>query len=63
MVRFVEKAAYKTNSKCLSCDFKINCALCPAKASLESGEEESSPEYFCALTKKRQENLIEKAIA
>jgi len=63
LARGAEKAIYKTNSKCLSCDLRLNCVTCPAKAELESGEEESSPEYFCTLTKMRQEDFISQAIS
>lgn len=44
---------YKTDSKCQSCKNKEHCYHCPARAYLETGDEEAPVEYFCALAKLR----------
>ncbi|MFA7114686.1 MAG: radical SAM protein [Candidatus Omnitrophota bacterium] len=39
----------KTNSKCWSCDLLEYCYRCPARAFLETGDQESPVEYYCRL--------------
>lgn len=46
---------YKTNSRCVSCEYKEYCYHCPARAYLEVGDQESPVEYYCQLAKARQE--------
>lgn len=42
---------FKTNSKCRDCDLRPICCYCPARAYLETGDEESPIEYYCNLAK------------
>lgn len=56
------KERYKSDSKCVSCKYKDYCFHCPARANLETGNEEAPVEYFCQLAKanwKRQEAFKE----
>lgn len=46
---------YKTNSKCVICEYKDNCYHCPARAFVEVGDEEAPVEYFCKLARKKVE--------
>lgn len=45
------KERYKSNSKCISCEYKECCYHCPARAYLECGDEEAPVEYYCQLAK------------
>jgi len=40
---------FKSDSKCKECRFRPACYYCPARAFLETGNEESPVEYFCHL--------------
>jgi len=40
---------YKTDSKCAVCEYKKYCYHCPARAYLETGNEEAPVEYYCQL--------------
>lgn len=42
---------FKTNSKCKNCALRSICYICPARAFLETGDEEAPVEYYCALAK------------
>lgn len=48
----VLKEEFKTNSKCKNCKLRPFCYYCPARAYLETGNEEGPIEYYCELTKK-----------
>jgi len=51
---------FKTNSKCQYCDLRALCYHCPARAYLETGDEEAPMEYYCRLAeeiKKQREAL------
>jgi radical SAM protein with 4Fe4S-binding SPASM domain len=43
------KAKFKTNSKCKDCRLRQICYHCPARAYLETGDEEAPVPYYCAL--------------
>lgn len=43
---------FKTNSKCINCKLRAMCYHCPARACLETGNEEVPVEYYCQLAKK-----------
>jgi radical SAM protein with 4Fe4S-binding SPASM domain len=42
---------FKTNTKCLGCKLRSLCYQCPARAFLETGDEEAPVEYYCSLAK------------
>ncbi len=42
---------FKSNSKCISCDLRPVCYYCPARALLETGDEEAPVPYYCELAK------------
>lgn len=42
---------FKTKSKCRDCDLRAICYHCPARAFLETGNEEAPVEYYCQLAK------------
>lgn len=44
---------FTTNSKCSSCNLREICYYCPARAYLETGDEEAPVEYYCQLAKAR----------
>ena len=48
---------FKTNSKCKDCSLRPICYHCPARAYLETGDEEASVSYFCELAKATAEQL------
>ncbi|MDD5245902.1 MAG: radical SAM protein [Candidatus Omnitrophica bacterium] len=43
---------FKTQSKCRDCRLREFCYNCPARAYLETGDEESPVKYYCQLAKK-----------
>lgn len=43
---------FKTDSKCRECNLRPICFYCPARAYLETGDEESPVRYYCELAKK-----------
>jgi len=45
------KERFKSNSKCKDCRLRVFCLHCPARAHLETGDEESPVSYFCELAK------------
>lgn len=45
----IPREKFKTNSKCISCDLRQICYYCPARAYLETGNEESPVPYYCEL--------------
>jgi radical SAM protein with 4Fe4S-binding SPASM domain len=42
---------FKTDSKCQSCSLRSICCHCPARAYLETGDEEAPVPYYCELAK------------
>lgn len=46
------KEKFKTNSKCRNCGLRSICYHCPARAFLETGDEEAPVEYYCKLARK-----------
>lgn len=42
---------FKTNSKCINCKLRALCYNCPARAYIETGDEESPVEYYCELAR------------
>jgi len=43
------KERFKTDSKCQYCSLRSICYHCPARAYLETGDEEAPVEYYCQL--------------
>ena len=42
---------FKTQSKCRTCEYRMICKWCPARACLETGSLEEPIDYFCRLTR------------
>ncbi|HCD39177.1 MAG TPA: hypothetical protein DEQ77_10790 [Candidatus Omnitrophica bacterium] len=42
---------YKSGSRCSDCEYRHYCYNCPARAFLETGDEESEVEYYCRFAK------------
>jgi radical SAM protein with 4Fe4S-binding SPASM domain len=53
---------FRSDSKCRDCDLRRLCHYCPAKAYLETGNEEGPVPYYCYLAKKAA-NAMTKATA
>ena len=47
----VLKEQFKTDSKCRDCGLRPICYHCPARAYLETGDEETPVEYYCTLAR------------
>ena len=45
------KGKFKTDSRCKDCSLRPICYCCPARAFLETKDEEASVEYFCEVAK------------
>lgn len=45
----VLKEKFRTNSKCQDCHLRPICSHCPARAYLDTGDEEAPVDYYCAL--------------
>ncbi|MCM8774083.1 MAG: radical SAM protein [Candidatus Omnitrophica bacterium] len=43
---------FKTDSKCIDCRLRSICYHCPARAYLETGDEEAPVSYYCELAEK-----------
>lgn len=56
------KEHFKSDSKCQSCTLRPICGWCPAKAFLETGNEEAPVEYYCQLAKAEAQTKIVKEI-
>ena len=48
---------FQTQSKCTKCSLREYCYYCPARAFLETGDDEAPVEYYCALAKKQKEKI------
>lgn len=53
----VLREEFKTDSKCKNCALRPICHHCPARAYLETGNEETPVEYFCNLAKAKKEQM------
>lgn len=51
----IRSAKYRTTSKCRECKLWYLCPQCPARAELETGNQEAPVDYFCQLAHKREE--------
>lgn len=49
MARKITSAKFKSKSGCRSCRLRPLCGYCPARAELETGDEESPIPFFCDL--------------
>ncbi|MBL7069051.1 MAG: radical SAM protein [Candidatus Omnitrophica bacterium] len=54
---------FKSNSKCRGCSLRSICYYCPARAYLETGDEEGPVEYYCELAKATKEEMEAKLAA
>lgn len=52
---------FKTSSRCQRCRLRSLCYHCPARAYLETGDEEGPVEYYCTLAKKMFKRKEEEA--
>ncbi len=50
---------FKTDSKCKDCHLRAICYHCPARVSLENGNEEAPVEYYCKLAEQTAKNMEE----
>ena len=48
---------FKTNSKCKDCSLRSICYHCPARAYLETGDEETPVEYYCQLAEETAKQI------
>jgi radical SAM protein with 4Fe4S-binding SPASM domain len=48
---------FKTNSKCKDCNLRPVCYHCPARANLETGNEEAAVPYYCQLAEERAKEM------
>lgn len=48
---------FKSDSKCINCRLRPVCYHCPARAFLETGDEEAPVPYFCSLAKESKEQM------
>jgi radical SAM protein with 4Fe4S-binding SPASM domain len=55
------KERFKTDSKCRDCRLRPLCYHCPARAYLETGNEESPVSYYCELAKETAKLRNEKS--
>ena len=51
------KERFKTKSKCKDCSLRSICYCCPARAYLETGDEEAPVPYYCELAKATAEQM------
>jgi radical SAM protein with 4Fe4S-binding SPASM domain len=51
------KERFKNNSKCKDCRLRALCFHCPARANLETGDEESAVPYYCELAKETTKQI------
>ena len=49
---------FKANSKCRDCSLRPVCYYCPARAHLETGNEEGPVPYYCELAEKTAKQMI-----
>lgn len=55
---------FRTESKCRDCALRSLCYVCPARAYLETGDEEAPVAFYCQLAKETAEfkNMISKGV-
>jgi len=53
----IKDARFRTDSKCRDCSLRLICYNCPARAYLETCDEEAPVEYYCELAKATQEEM------
>ena len=53
---------YRTNSKCQDCTLRLLCYHCPARAFLETGDEEGPVKYYCELAKALEKEMKTKRL-
>lgn len=53
------KERFKTNSKCKDCSLRPICYHCPARAYLETGDEEAPVEYFCEIAQAMKREMLQ----
>jgi len=51
------KEEFKTNSKCKDCSLRPFCYHCPARAYLETGDQEAHVPYYCEMAKETAKSL------
>ncbi len=51
------KVRFKTDSQCKICRLRPICYYCPARAYLETGNEESPVEYYCQLAEETERQM------
>lgn len=51
------KEKFKSNSKCRDCHLRPVCHNCPARAYLETGDEEAPVPYFCGLAEETAKQI------
>ncbi|MFC1631811.1 radical SAM protein [Candidatus Omnitrophota bacterium] len=54
------KEKFKTNSKCKDCRLRSICYYCPARAYLETGDQEAPVAYFCQLAEATYRDMKQK---
>lgn len=54
---------FKTDSKCKDCSWRPICYHCPARAYLETGDEEAPVLYYCQLAEETAKKMMVKAKA
>lgn len=54
---------FKTNSKCISCQLRPVCYYCPARAYLETGDQEAPVPYYCELAEATARQMQKKQAA
>ncbi|GAG92570.1 unnamed protein product, partial [marine sediment metagenome] len=58
----VLREQYRTNSKCQDCTLRLLCYHCPARAYLETGDEEAPVEYYCELAEELEKEIRAKRL-
>lgn len=60
----IAQRRFKTESKCKSCELRAQCYYCPARAYLETSDEESHVAHFCELAQglEKQKRLNQPSI-
>lgn len=53
----IHEEKYSFWNRCMSCDLRRFCHVCPARAFLETGRDNLHVEYYCALAKMRKKRI------
>jgi len=59
MITKLRQAKFTTDSKCRCCSLRPVCYSCPAKAFLETGNQEAPVDYFCRLAREMSDEKSE----